>query len=58
MAKISDPAVEEVRQALRRYVAEVEASPLKQSSKWNFVLHAENFVRWLEDSFNPGSRLQ
>ena len=50
--------MEEVRQALRRYVSEVEASPLKQSSKWNFVLHAENFVRWLEDSFNPGSRLQ
>ncbi|MCE2469126.1 MAG: hypothetical protein J4F32_01130 [Dehalococcoidia bacterium] len=42
--------------ALENYVVEVKATNLAQSSKDTYIPHAEHFVRWLDDDFEPGSR--
>ena len=52
--KISARALQEVEDAVTRYSNEVEASALTLNSKETYLLHAENFVRWLKDDFEPG----
>ncbi len=46
----------QVAEALEVYREEVEAALLKRSTKDTYLLHAENFVRWLHGNFEPGSR--
>lgn len=40
------------------YRAEVEASGLAPSSKNDYVMFAEMFVRWIEGEFVPGASLR
>jgi len=40
------------------YKAEVENSPLSASSKNDYVLFAEQFVRWIDGDFIPGGTLR
>ena len=54
MAKIKKKHLKSVRIALREYEAEVKASGLSPTTKDTYILHATNFVRWLEDDFRPG----
>ncbi len=54
MPKINPQALQQVEAALDRYREEVEATRLRPSSKWTYLLHAEHFVRWLSDDFEPG----
>lgn len=54
MARISADALQEVRSALEEYREEVESTDLADSTKETYTLHAENFVRWLADEFEPG----
>ena len=54
MAKISQSALAEIRAALEAYKDEVMATPLADSSKRTYIPHAENFVRWLDEDFEPG----
>ena len=42
---------------LDRYTQEVKTSPLKANTKKTYLLHAENFVKWLHDDFEPGGTL-
>ena len=56
MAKLSPGMMESVKRALQIYVNEVENSPLMPLTKRTYLLHAENFVRWLDDDFEPGAR--
>ena len=44
--------------ALAAYRFEVESSDLPESSKETYVLHAEQFVRWMAGDFRPGSALK
>ncbi len=46
----------QVTEALEVYRTEVEDAPLTRSTKDTYLLHAENFVRWLHGNFEPGSR--
>ena len=57
MAKISQDALRQVQAALENYITELKASKLTQSSKDTYLLHAEQFVRWLDDDFVPGGHL-
>ena len=56
MAKLSQDALSRVQAALRDYIAEVEASKLRPKAKGTYIRHAQTFVRWLDDDFEPGSR--
>ena len=54
MAKIKKKHLRSVRIALRDYKAEVKNSSLSPTTKDTYVLHATNFVRWLNGDFQPG----
>ena len=54
--KISIEAIGEIRRALEQYNVVVDHAELSESTKNTYLLHAENFVRWLQDDFEPGSR--
>ena len=58
MPKISRGSLREVQEALARYTIEVEESALAQASKDTYLLHANHFVRWLDDDFTPGETLK
>ena len=58
MPKVSSEVLKTVQKALVRYEAEVEDTPLAPSAKKTYLLHAENFVRWLSDDFEPGATLK
>ncbi len=58
MPKISRAALDEVWDALERYKEVVEATEMTPQSKSTYLLHAEQFVRWLADDFEPGATLR
>ena len=58
MPKVSPEILKAVQDALDRYEREVEDTPLTTSAKNTYLLHARNFVRWLEDDFEPGATLK
>ena len=58
MPKISKDALRQVRVALDQYENEVNVTTLRPSSKNTYILHARNFVRWLNDDFYPGAQLR
>ena len=51
--KISRKCLAKVEAALERYEEEIEGTRLARSPKHTYLLHAENFVRWLRDDFEP-----
>lgn len=55
--RISIRGLEEVKAALEEYKKEVEGTELKPSTKSTYITHAEHFVRWLYDDFEPGARV-
>ncbi len=57
MAKISQDAISQILTALELYENEVSNTPLTTQSKRTYLLHAHNFVRWLQDDFEPGASL-
>ena len=58
--RINRPALEEVEKALEEYrellAAREAEGTLKPSAAKTYILHADNFVRWLKDDFDPGAR--
>ena len=58
MPKVSDEVLRAARDALERYEAEVSDTPMTSNTKKTYVLHAERFVRWLGDDFEPGATLK
>ena len=56
MAHISPHCLKEVQEALERYEEEVEHTNLMRNTQDTYLLHARNFVRWLNDDFTPGAR--
>jgi len=57
MFEIDRGALDEVETAFQRYKAAVEASALQSSTKRTYLLHSENFIRWLRGEFKPGRTL-
>ena len=58
MPQITVVALQEVQAALERYRKEVEASNLKPLTKNTYTYHADTFVRWLADRFQPGVNIR
>ena len=56
--RISDECLREIQDALERYLTELEASPLKLSTKSSRYQGARRFVRWLSNRYRPGQGLQ
>lgn len=54
---ISDGAMREIERGLEQYVAEVEQSRMKPSTKKTYVRHVSTYVRWLKGDFTPGERV-
>jgi hypothetical protein len=58
--RIKREALDEVERALEQYrelLATLEAEgTLKPSAARTYILHADHFVRWLKDDFEPGAR--
>lgn len=57
MTKIRLQSLAQVRLALKNYEAEVKKSKLQPNSQRTYLLHARNFVRWIEGDFTPGGTL-
>ena len=54
--RISREAMREITEALEAYREEVEETRLRPNTKGTYLRHAENFVRWLQDDFEPEDR--
>ena len=54
--KISASALTEIEQALEKYEEQVNAANIRITTKSTYLLHADNFVRWLRGEFQPESR--
>ena len=57
MAKVSPEALREVQAAFEQYSKEVDESNLVPTSKPTYRDHAWQFVRWLDDDFEPGTHV-
>jgi hypothetical protein len=55
---VSSKTLDEIEAALREYERQIEASNMTPSTKHTYVLHSENFVKWLRGEFVPGARRQ
>lgn len=58
MPKVNPETLRVVQEALERYKIEVESTGLRPTTKDTYILHAEHFVRWLDDDFEPGGTLK
>ena len=58
MAKVSPEVLAIIREALERYAHEVQESQLADNTQTTYLLHSNNFVRWLNDDFEPGARVR
>ena len=58
MPKVTSEVFKAVQDALERYEAEISGTPMTPSTKKTYILHAEHFVRWLNDDFEPGATLK
>jgi hypothetical protein len=51
-------AVRKLNELLDEWIQDVEASPLTESSKKDYIGFVAMFVRWVEGDFMPGSNLK
>ena len=58
MPKINAEALTAVKGALSKYEDEINGTNLSPKSKETYIRRANNFVRWLEDDFEPGGTLK
>ena len=58
MPKVNTEVLKSVQEALERYKETVSDTALSPRSKETYLLHAEHFVRWLGDDFEPGATLE
>ena len=58
MPKIDGESLSQVQATLENYEEAVNATLMTEQSKKTYLLHAKNFVRWLDDDFEPGATLR
>lgn len=58
MQQITSEAMNEVEAAIKRYEDDVKVARLAPSTEATYLLHAQNFVRWLKGEFVPGAKLR
>jgi len=52
--EIDQEAFDQVVRAYRKYHEIVTSSEMTDSTKQTYLVHAENFFRWLANDFEPG----
>ena len=57
MPKLDPATMRKVERAAERYLREIDESFMTENSKETYRSHVENFVRWLNDDFEPGGTL-
>ena len=57
MLKVTPSALAEIEVALEEYKAEIGRTNMTDSTQATYLLHADQFVRWLQDKFVPGERV-
>ena len=55
---VGSRTLNEVELALVQYREQVNATDMTPSTKKTYLVHSENFVRWLKGEFVPGLRKQ
>ena len=58
MPKVSAGTLREVQAAFEEYKTAVKETLMSESSQWTYITHTEQFVRWLDDQFTPGSGMR
>ena len=53
--RVSYKVLEEVEQAYQQYEEEVRNSDMALVSRKTYIIHADQFVRWLKREFQPGA---
>jgi len=56
--KTDSKTLSEILKLHAEYVKEVEYSGIKPLSMEIYKTNSNNFVRWIQDEFNPGSKLR
>jgi hypothetical protein len=56
--KTDSKTLSEILKLHAEYVREVEYSGIKPLSIEIYKTNSANFVRWIQDDFNPGSKLK
>lgn len=56
--KTDSKTLSEILKLHAEYVKEVEFSGIKPLSIEIYKTNSNNFVRWIKDEFNPGSKLR
>lgn len=54
--RVGNATLREIELALSEYRNAVESSNMTAKTKKTYMLHSENFVRWLKGEFVPGRR--
>ena len=54
MAKVRRETLEDVKQAFEEYKKVVDATGMSDQSKLTYIDNADQFIRWLDDDFEPG----
>ena len=55
MAKVDDKTMAEIKRLLDEYRGVLRASRLSLDTQNSYRVHAEYFVRWLDNDFEPGA---
>ena len=55
MAKVNAEVLAIIQEAVEQYCQAVQESELSEESKKTYIEHPNNFVRWLNDDFEPGA---
>ena len=56
--RISPDCRKAVREAFKKFTAEVESCGYTTQSQWTYLYHTECFLRWLDYDFIPGEKLK
>ena len=56
--EISQKALDEVNVAFQRYTQEVNDTGMTDRSKETYLLYVDQFIRWINDDFEPGAKLR
>lgn len=58
MPKVSPETLVEIKDAYSRYQLACVRSPLQSGAVDTYTRYVDMFIRWLEDSFEPGGTLK
>ena len=58
MPKVDRETLGKIEAAFEHYKSELQKSDLKYATVATYLLDAEQFIRWLNDQYEPGEKLR